>query len=348
VRESLGGLIADTLTGSWRGVSPPLELPADDLAAIASLLLKSGGAALGWRRVRDSELRTSPSALELQQAYRLHTLQSAVHERELHQLASFLHSAGLDPLLGKGWAIARLYPESGLRPYTDFDLYVRPGEYATAKAALRSPDAPACYVDLHRGSAELDDRSVDELYRRSQLVTFGDTHVRVFGPEDHLRLLSLHMFRHGAWRPLWLCDVALAVEARSAEFDWDYFLSGDPKRTDWTACAIGLAHQLLGACVDGTPVAERSRRLPRWLVPVVRKQWGQGQMPHGARTPMMHYVRAPAGALKALRLRWPNPIEATVHVAGAFNNWPRLPYQLSACVVRAAQFAAQLPTAWRQ
>ena len=270
-----------------------------------------------------------------------------MHEGELTQLASFLQWACLDPLLGKGWAIARLYPEPGLRPYGDFDLYVRPEEYAAADAALRGPNAPACSVDLHRGAAELDDRDFDELYRRSQLVTLGDTHVRIFGSEDNLRLLCLHMLRHGAWRPLWLCDVALAVEARPADFDWDYFLSGDPTRTDWAACAIGLAHQLLGARVDDTPVAERAQRLPRWLVPVVLRQWGEGQTPHGSRVPMINYLREPAGAWQALRLRWPNPVEATVTVAGAFNDWPRLPYQLGACVVRAAKFGAQLPSAWR-
>lgn len=346
--RSRGGLIADTLSGTWRGVPLTLEQPAADLAGILSLLLKSGVAPLEWRRVRHSELRTCPSALRLQQAYRLHTLQSAVHERELIQLVSFLHSAGLEPLLGKGWAIARLYPEPGLRPYGDFDLYVRPEEYAATEAALRGPGAPACAIDLHRGSAELDDRSFDELYRRSQFVALGDTRVRIFGPEDHLRLLCLHMLRHGAWRPLWLCDVALALEARPAGFDWDYFLSGDPRRTDWAACAIGLAHQLLGARVEDTPVAARAQHLPRWLVPVVLRQWGQGQTPHGARVPMIRYVREPAGTLKALRLRWPNPIEATVHVAGTFNDWPRLPYQFGACVVRAARFAARLPSAWRK
>ena len=198
MRTSVGGLIADTLTGAWRGVPPTLEQPASELVAIASLLLKSGVAPLGWRRVRHSELRTSPSALQLQQGYRLHTLQSAVHEGELTQLVAFLKAAGLDALLAKGWAIARLYSEPGLRPYGDFDLYVRPEEYAAAEAALRGPNAPACSTDLHRGAAELDDRSFDELYRRSQCVPLGDTHVRIFGPEDHLRLLCLHMLRHGA------------------------------------------------------------------------------------------------------------------------------------------------------
>jgi len=342
-----GDLIADTLRGAWRGVPPALEQPETSLAGIASLLLKSGVAPLAWRRVRQSELVASPSALQLQQGYRLHVLQSAMHERELARLASFLRPAGLDPLLGKGWAIARLYPEPGLRPYGDFDLYLRPDDYAAAKAALGGASAPTASIDLHRGAAELDDRGLDELYRRSLSVTLGEACVRVLGPEDHLRLLCLHMLRHGAWRPLWLCDIALALEVRPADFDWDYFLSGDPTRTDWAACAIGLAHQLLGARIDDTPVADRAERLPRWLVPVLLRQWGEGQTPHGMRVPMRRYLREPSGVLQALRLRWPNPIEATVHVAGPFNDWPRLPYQLGACVARAARFAGQLPAAWR-
>jgi putative nucleotidyltransferase-like protein len=348
LRAARGGLIAEALTGAWREVPPTLEQPAGELSGIASLLLKAGAASLAWRRVRLSGSGVSFSALKLQQAYRLHTLQSAVHERELQHLASSLRSAGLDPILGKGWAIARLYPESGLRPYGDFDLYVRPAEYAAVDAALKGPDAPACLLDLHCGSAELDDRGFDDLHRRSQLVAIGDTWVRIFGPEDHLRLLCLHMLRHGAWRPLWLCDVALALEARPADFDWDYFLSGDPNRTDWVACAIGLAHQLLGARVEDSPVVDRAQRLPRWLTPVVLKQWGEGQTPHGLRVPMVNYLREPAGVLGALRLRWPNPVEATVHVGGTFNDWPRLPYQLGACALRAATFAARLPSTWRE
>ena len=342
-----GSLMAETLKGAWRDCPLALEGLAEPPGAVTSLLLKSGVAALVWRRVRLTGSQTSPCALELQQAYRLHLLQAAVHERALKQLISSLRSTGFDPLLGKGWAMARLYPEPGLRPYGDIDLYVRAEEYAAVGAALSGPRAPACSVDLHRGVADLDDRSFGELYGRSQLVPLSDTHVRVFGPEDHLRLVCLHMFRHGAWRPLWLCDVALALEAGPADFDWDYFLSGDPRRTDWAVCAIGLAHKLLDARVDDTRVAERARRLPRWLVPVVLRQWGQGQTPHGARVTMRLYVRKPAGVVSALRLRWPNAIEATVHVGGAFNNWPRWPYQVRACVARAARFAGQLPSAWR-
>jgi hypothetical protein len=281
--------------------------------------------------------------LEFQQAYRLHTLQAALHEREIQQVFTRLRSIGAEALLGKGWAVARLYLEPGLRPYGDIDLYVRPEQYAATAAALRSPGAPACPGDLHRGAAELDDRSFDELRNRSQLIRLGEVEVRVFGAEDHLRLLCLHMLREGALRPLWLCDIAVALEARPADFDWDYFLSGNERRSDWAACAIGLAHQILGVNVDDTPIARRAKHPPSWLVPTVLREWGEGTPPHGRRLPMAAYLRRPSGWLQALRLRWPNPIEATIGVKGPFNNWPRLPFQLGDCLVRTARFARQLP-----
>lgn len=338
-----GNLIATALAGVWRHPSPELRLSIEELSDIAPILFQSGGAALGWRRISQSDWQTSPLAFQLQQAYRLHRLQSAIHERELLQIVTLLKSAGWEPLLGKGWAVARLYPEQGLRPYGDFDLYVRAEEYSAVMLELRNFDAKISSVDLHCGVSELNDRGLDQLYRRAQLVTLGELNVRVFGPEDHLRLLCLHMFHHGAWRPLWLCDIAVAFENRPTDFDWDYFLSGDQRRTDAVRCAIGLAHQLLGACVEGTPVEKRAKQLPSWLVPAVLRQWGRGQSPHGTRMPMAHYLRHPSGGIEALRIRWPNAIEATVNVHGPFNELPRLPFQVGECLRRTARFALKLP-----
>jgi hypothetical protein len=225
---------------------------------------------------------------------------------------------------------------------------MRPQDHAAATAAFARSDAPRCPVDLHCGSVELDDRPFDEVFSRSQLVKCGEIEVRIFGPEDHLRLLCVHMLRHGAWRPLWLCDIAVALESRPADFDWGYFLSGDPRRSDWVACAIGLAHQLVGAHVDGTPVERRSRRLPRWLVPAILKQWGKRRLPDGMLAPMAHHLRDPRGVLEALRLRWPNPIEATTRMGGRFNEVPRLSFQIRECLVRTMRFATRLPGLLRE
>jgi hypothetical protein len=338
-----GKLVAAVLAGAWRGCAPSPQISAEELSEVAPLLLKSGSGALGWWKIRRSDLQSLPAAFQLRQAHRLHTLQAALHELEIKQAITFFRAEGLEPLLGKGWAIARLYPNKGLRPYGDVDLYVPRERYGVAAGALNRPGTPASNVDLHSGSAELDDRSFDDLYDRSQLVSVADVEVRILGPEDHLRLLCLHTLRHGAWRPLWLCDIGVALESRPVDFDWDYFLSGNQRRSDWVACAIGLAHQLLGVQVDDTPIASRAKHVPRWLVPTVLRQWGAGQTPHGSRARIETYLLRPAGLLEALRLRWPNAIEATVGVRGPFNELPRLPFQVANAVSRTAKFLTQVP-----
>jgi hypothetical protein len=278
----------------------------------------------------------------------LHALDSAVKELEIARLFSFLRSHDIEVLMGKGWVIGRHYPQLGLRPQGDIDLYVRTEHFDGVLATLRGPGSSGSLVDLHRGAPELSDRSFDELLSHSEVIRVGNTDARVLGPEDHLRLLSLHMLREGVLRPLWLCDIAVALNSLLPDFDWSYFLTGDERRTDWVACAIGLAHHILGADVDGLPVADRARHLPSWMVPVVLQQWGTGRITNGRRQPMRGYLRHPAGVLDAIRLRWPNPIEATVNVKGPLNEWPRLPFQLYDCVLRTANFARQVPRLLRE
>lgn len=351
-RNSRGRLVALALAGAWRRSPTAPEISAEELVEVTPLLLGSGAGALGWWRVRHSDLRSSSAALELQQAYRLCTLHAAIHEREIEQVFVLLRSAGVEPILVKGWAIARVYPEAGLRPYGDIDLCVRPEQYLTARGVLESPRGRGYWVDLHEGLVKLDDRDLDDVYARSQLVKLGEVDVRVLGPEDHLRVLCVHLLRHGAWRPLWLCDIAAAVEFRPADFDWDRCLSSNSRRADWVACSIGLAHQLLGAQVDDTPVAWRAKHLPTWLIPNVLEQWETPypmcQAPMRYPEPMATYVRHPNGAFQALRKRWPNAIEATVSVEGPLNELPRLPFQLAHCFSRAARFLTHLPALLRE
>src|SRR5262245_4650000 len=114
---SPGRVLASLLTGSWRHEPPALTLASAELRQVTPLLLRSGGGALGWHCVRQSPLQISPSARQLSQAYRLHAIRTAVQAHLLQQLFVALCSSGVEPLLIKGWAVARLYPEPGLRPY---------------------------------------------------------------------------------------------------------------------------------------------------------------------------------------------------------------------------------------
>ena len=213
----------------------------------------------------------------------MHTLENAREERRIVRAITLLRSAGVEPLLVKGWAIARLYPECGLRPYGDIDLCVRPEQHASAVAALAAPTTDKVAVDFHKGLPQLHRPSLDDVYERSQLVPLGDVDVRILGPEDHLRYMCIHMLQHGAHRALWLCDIAVALESLLEDFDWEYLLRGDRRPADWVASTVSLAHQLLEASLNGIPVAERTRHLPRWLLPSVLKQWSMEEHYYGPR-----------------------------------------------------------------
>lgn len=346
--EAAGNLIARVLAGVWRGVPSSQDLSAEDLSRALPLLLGSGAGALGWCRVRHSDLESEPASLELQQAFRKHTLEAALHELHIKESFALVRSKGIEPVLVKGWAIARLYPEKGMRPYDDVDLVVPSVQYDAAASVINQGQGLPGYIDLHRGFEDVDPTSeYDDLFSGSQLARLGDVDVRILRPEDHLRTLCIHLLHHGAFRPLWLCDVALAVESRPSEFDWDRCLGPKKRVADWVACTIGLAHQLLGAQVDGLPVEQRAKNLPRWLIPAVLKQWEapfakyHGQSRHHA--PMATYLRHPAGLSKDIRTRWPDPIEATISLGGPFNDWPRLPFQVGNCIARAVRFLLRFP-----
>jgi hypothetical protein len=349
VGKARSSLVANALAGSWRRSPPPLEISQQELDQIAPLLLGSGAAALGWWRVSHSPAHQQTNAArELQQAYRLLALQDTLHEQEIKQVFRILREEGIEPLLVKGWAVARLYPETVLRPFGDVDICVRPEQYRLAAEVLARPAHERLWADLHAGFSELEDRGIDGLYARSELVKLGDTMVRVMGAEDHLGLLAIHLLKHGAWRPLWLCDIGACLESLPDRFDWGLCLGRDKRRAGWITCAIGLAHHLLRAEIAHLPIKREAERLPAWLLTSVLREWetpfaiNQPPMKHSA--PMSSYLRHPAGLLRDIRNRWPNPIIATISLRGPLNNWPRWPFQLGNCVARSARFLVHLPS----
>jgi hypothetical protein len=198
---------------------------------------------------------------------------------------------------------------------------------------------------LHSGFKTLDDKSWDELFRHSRLRKLENVEVRIPSPEDHLRILCFHFLREGAWRPLWLCDIALGLETRASDFDWDRFFGRQNRHRKWFACALALAHQLLGANMEGVPDKIREERLPSCLLPTVLKEWEVRSMSKRHTTPTSTAWRNPHQALKLnyFRSHWPNAIEATVGVNGPFNEMPRLPFQVGNCALRAFNFLVGFP-----
>jgi hypothetical protein len=342
LNNSLGRLVAEALAGAWRREPPAATLSEDELKLVAPLLDGSGAGALAWWKLRRTTLAETDAARGFRQSYRLQTLRAAVREGELETLFVLLEAAGVDALLVKGFAAGRAYTEQGLRPTGDIDLYVRPSQFRRAQEVLESAEGRRFWVDLHEGFGELGDVDAASLYERSEVLRLGRARVRVLCAEDELRLLCFHLLRHGAWRPLWLCDVAAAFESRGAVFDWERMLGRSRRGANWVLSTLGLAGALLGAKVEGTQADGAAERLPRWLVPCVLARWSSPfateQSPIKNHAPMSKYLRRPRGVLQDLRNRWPGPVEATVRVGGTFNEWPRWPFQLAHSAARAARW----------
>lgn len=340
-----GKLFSTILRGAWRlspNPDPPLSI--EQLDEITPLLYDSGAAALGWWRIRHTNLRDTPSAELMHQAHRLQALLAKTHESKVQKIFRLLRAAGVEPLLIKGWAIGRLYPQVGLRPSGDIDLFVRSQDYSAARNVINDEEARDCWVDLHGHIFELAGRSSDDLFGRSELIPCGAEEIRVLCEEDHFALLAAHLLKHGAWRPLWLCDLGLLLESMPETFDWELCLGRNRRLSNWILSAIGLAQALVDAQISNEEIAARSRQIPDWLVPAVLKQWEKPfRESHESLPVMAGYLRRPVSFIREVPNRWPNPIVATVNVRGKFNNYPRFAYQLCEMAARTAKFFWRLP-----
>ena len=341
-----GRLLAEILAGSWRTADfPPVSISEAELDELTPLLCASGGAALAWRKISQSELQNFASAEVLHHAARLQSLQTAMHEEKVEKTFRLLEEDSTEALLAKGWAAANLYSDRDLRPSGDIDVMVRPADFRRVRELFSRPEANDCSVDLHNGFDEFPERTADELFARAKVRHINDRRIPTLGSEDLLALLCIHFLKHGAWRPLWLCDVGAAIESLPSSFDWDLCLGRNRTRARWIECVIPLARHLLGSEPVRVPFSVEAATLPAWFVENVLQQWAtpfaSNQAPMNHPLPMAQLVRRPSELMKGLGGRWPNAILATVSVEGNFNELPRFPYQLANCVTRAGRFVVQ-------
>jgi hypothetical protein len=337
--NSRGALVASLLAGSWREASSPPSQTDEEIAAVSPLLVDSGAAALAWWRLRGAGRGHSHVAEELRHAHRLNTILSALQQEGITKAFATLRRDGVEPVLLKGWSAARLYPDPGLRPPGDIDLFVRPEQRARARALFGVNGLSHYDFDLkHTELDSLDARAREAIYSRTTLVDLSGTNVRLLGSEDQLGFLCAHLMRHGARRPAWLCDVALALENLPADFDWKRCLGDDRHSAALVTCAIKLAATLLGARLDQVPLFVKNSPLPRWLVPAVVKSWGESPYATRDSDVMSISLRDPRRIARAISARWTEPVEASVRTRAPANDLPRLPFQLLDFVAQGARF----------
>src|SRR5262249_14275003 len=131
-RLLVGRRLSAVLAGSWRATPPAPAVTVEELDSAVDVLTATGAGGLAWRAIKGSALAVSPPAERLHDTYRAQAVRDRISRQELLLAFALLRGQGFDPILGKGWAVARCYPGPGLRPCGDVDLYVDRDEHAGA------------------------------------------------------------------------------------------------------------------------------------------------------------------------------------------------------------------------
>lgn len=270
--------------------------------------------------------------------FRWNLLQVKAAEARAVRAFELFREQGIEPVLIKGIAAGRYYPESKPRVAIDTDLAVASGDFAAGRAIVAKHAAEGLAVDLHRELRHLDTVAWDDLFANSVEWRLDGGTIRILRPEDHLRVLSLHWLTDGAGSKDRLWDIYFAVANRPSDFDWHRALDiVEPHRRRWIVCAIALAHRYLGLDLSDTPIADEAANVPAWLVRTVEGEWA-------SETKFLPLEQAfdRGELLKQLprRLR-PDPIWATIQMNGSFDAKTRLFYQVGS-------FFARIPGSMRR
>ena len=338
---TLGALVARVLAGSWREDVAPTDFSVDEsngLPQVIGILLSSGAGALASKTLRECNVLDDASRNDLHNIHRYFAITNTVHEQSVTAVFKHLRSHNIEPILIKGWGIGRMYAESTRRPFGDIDICVRSESYEKAARLIEEAAFRSSTIDLHLGFTKFYEMNDDDIWARSRLVELNGYEVRVPSEEDHFRYICLHFFRHGANRPLWACDICVAIETRSDNFNWTLALGTTEPQRNWITTAAGLAAALLNCDLASVPSDINASRLPQWISEVVLKEWGQ----------LYHFpppLSSAAGSItklaRELPKHWPNSIESTLNLHKSFGNKPRFMLQLSDVAAKGIRVMAQ-------
>lgn len=259
-------------------------------------------------------------------------LRAKVSEENIKTAFRLFRENGVEPILIKGWAAAREYPESYLRKFSDIDLCVTPEEFEKSQRIISGSIGINLNIDLHRGLRHLDKVDWERLFQNSEIVLLDDVGVRVLRAEDHLRVLCVHWLTDGGADKEKLLDIYHILVNRAESFDWDYcFEAIDKNRRDWIVKTVAIVDRFYKLDASRLPFAAEMETVPRWFIKALEREWASG-----TKLLDIHSVYEDRGELwrqikKRLR---PNPIQATVFMEGKFNRAPRTYYQIGSFLIR--------------
>jgi hypothetical protein len=251
------------------------DVPAAELSDLRADLQDDGHSGLLWAAL-PRNLRHAALGRALRRGAMADAAAAARLDGHLVNILSALTRAGVAPIVTKGWAVSRYYPNPAMRPYADLDLAVHPDQADRTRQTLSRLGDTAVLVDLHVGLPDLPDRSWSEVFARSRLADLNGYPVRVLAPEDQFRWLTAHLVRHVCHRPLWLIDIATMVEQVEPVMDWELCLRGSFAWRRWMLAVVAMAERLLGARVPASLTSRVGGMAPDWLQTSTLWRWGGG------------------------------------------------------------------------
>jgi hypothetical protein len=259
-------------------------------------------------------------------------LQFRVTQLELAKVWKNFELNGFEPILIKGWVVAKYYPKVYERHLGDFDIAVSPEVYPQALDFVRRENLTK--VDLHEGLRHLDSLSWDNLFENCLIWDCDGVGIRVLRPEDHLRVLAVHWLTDGGeyFEKLW--DIYYLVDLHSEDFDWGRCLNSVSLiRRRWIIITIGLANKYLELELKKMPFASEAKDIPVWIIKFLEDEWQNGYRLLPIHTVWKDKKRFWLQIRKRIP---PNPIQAIINVEGDLDRGRlvRLYYQIKSIFKR--------------
>jgi len=269
---------------------------------------------------------------ELENEKRWLILRARIGEENIKSAFRRFREKGIEPILIKGWAVAREYPEKHERFFSDIDLSVPPDVYDKCLQMIRSERWGNLNIDLHCGLRHLDTLDWHELFENSQIVYIDDFPVRILCIEDHLRVLCIHWLTDGGAYKEKLLDIYYLLQNNTQRFDWEKcFEFIGRNRRDWIIKTIAIVHRYHPMDVSKMPFAGELQTIPKWFLKALEKEWASDTR----LMPIHVFLENRQEFWKQLKKRLPpNAIQATIEMEGKFDESPRIFYQLGSILLR--------------
>lgn len=214
-------------------------------------------------------------------AQRWHALQTKVNELRLAEAVRFYRANGLEPLVIKGWSLARFYPPEEPRTASDIDLAIAPEDFDRAVRLKNAPEISKINLDLHCGLRWLDPTPWADIFTRSRLVPLEEEQIRVPANEDLFRIAAVHWLTDSAVRRDRLKDFVYLLVS-SEDFDWRLALESTGEvRKSWYMAVLAAARDYENLPSGLLPDCLRDYRLPDWFRSALEREWKRPQIQRG-------------------------------------------------------------------